>query len=77
MPSRTIVGAQGTGAIACEPMTTKTVPYDVSEQLRTPKERAAYQEAWHIEAPDDMTGIVRALGDIARAQDTVACRSNE
>ena len=58
-------------------MTTKTVPYDVSKQLRTPEERATYLEAWHIEAPDDMTGIVRALGDISRAQDTVACRSNE
>ena len=68
MPSRTIVGAQGTGAIACEPMTTKTVPYDVSEQLRTPEERAAYLEAWFIQAPDDTAGITRALIDIERAQ---------
>lgn len=68
MPSRTIVGAQGTGAIACEPMTTKTVPYNVSEQLRTPEERAAYLEAWLIEAPDDKAGIVRAFRDVSRAQ---------
>jgi probable addiction module antidote protein len=47
---------------------TKTVPYDVSEQLRTPKEIAAYLDAWFAEAPDDATGIARALGDIARAK---------
>lgn len=28
---------------------------------------AAYLEAWLVEAPDDATGIARALGDIARA----------
>ena len=49
-------------------MTTNTVPYDVSEQLRTPEERAAYLEAWFIEAPDDTAGITRALIDIERAQ---------
>jgi probable addiction module antidote protein len=47
---------------------TKTVPYDVSEQLRTPEEMAAYLDAWLEEAPDDATGIARALGDIARAR---------
>ena len=46
---------------------THTVVYDVSKQLRTPKEMAAYLEAWLIEAPDDAAGIARALGDIARA----------
>jgi len=46
---------------------TKTVSYDVSEQLRTPEEMAAYLDAWLVEAPDDATGIARALGDIARA----------
>ena len=44
---------------------TKTVAYDVSEQLRTPEEMAA---AWLGEAPDDAAGIARALGDIARAK---------
>ncbi len=47
---------------------TKTVPYDVAEQLRTPAEMAAYLDAWLAEAPDDVTGIARALGDIARAK---------
>ena len=47
---------------------TKTVPYDVSEQLRTPEEMAAYLDAWLDEAPDDASGIARALGDIARAK---------
>ncbi|HEX2609763.1 MAG TPA: addiction module antidote protein [Gemmatimonadales bacterium] len=47
---------------------TKTVPYDVAEQLRTPEEMAAYLDAWLAEAPDDIPGITRALGDIARAR---------
>ena len=47
---------------------TKTVPYDVAEQLRTPDEMAAYLDAWLAEAPDDATGIARAFGDIARAK---------
>lgn len=47
---------------------TKTVPYDVSKQLRTPEEMAAYLDAWLTEAPDDVAGIARALGDIARAR---------
>ena len=47
---------------------TKTVPYDVAEQLRTPEEMAAYLDAWFVEAPDDAAGIDRALGDIARAK---------
>ena len=46
---------------------TRTVAYDVAKQLRTPKEMAAYLEAWLVEAPDDAVGIARALGDIARA----------
>jgi probable addiction module antidote protein len=46
---------------------TRTVVYDVAKQLRTPKEMAAYLEAWLVEAPDDAAGISRALGDIARA----------
>jgi probable addiction module antidote protein len=47
---------------------TKTIPYDVSQQLRTPEEMAAYLDAWLEEAPDDAAGIARALGDIARAK---------
>lgn len=50
------------------PPKTKTVAYDVSEQLRTPEEMAAYLDAWLMEAPDDAAGIARALGDIARAK---------
>lgn len=47
---------------------TKTVVYDVAEQLRTPEEMAAYLDAWFAEAPEDGAGIARALGDIARAR---------
>ena len=42
--------------------------YDLAEQLRTPREMAAYLDAWLAEAPDDAAGIARALGDIARAK---------
>ncbi|MCA9643488.1 MAG: putative addiction module antidote protein [Myxococcales bacterium] len=42
--------------------------YDVAEHLRTPEEAAAYLDAWLEEAPDDVSGIARALGDIARAK---------
>ncbi len=47
---------------------TKTVPYDVADQLRTPEEMASYLDAWLTEAPDDAAGIARALGDVARAK---------
>lgn len=47
---------------------TKTIPYDVAEQLRTPREMAAYLDAWLSDAPEDAAGIARALGDIARAK---------
>ena len=46
----------------------KTSPYDVAEHLRTPDEMAAYLDAWLEDAPDDVSGIARALGDIARAK---------
>lgn len=46
----------------------KTTAYDVAEHLRTPEEMAAYLDAWLEEAPDDISGIARALGDIARAK---------
>jgi probable addiction module antidote protein len=45
-----------------------TSAYDVAEHLRTPEEMAAYLDAWLDEAPDDVAGIARALGDIARAK---------
>ena len=47
---------------------TRTFPYDVADQLRTRVEMAAYLDAWLVEAPDDVAGIARALGDIARAK---------
>ena len=47
---------------------TKTVRFDVAEQLRTAEEMAAYLDAWLTEAPDNAAGIARALGDIARAK---------
>lgn len=47
---------------------TKTLAYDVAEQLRTPEEMADYLDAWLTEAPEDASGIARALGDIARAK---------
>lgn len=47
---------------------TKTVLYDVAEQLRSPEEMASYLDAWFTEAPDDVAGIIRALGDVARAR---------
>ena len=46
----------------------RTVAYDVAAQLRTPEEMAAYLDAWLAEAPDDIAGIARAIGDIARAK---------
>ncbi len=51
-----------------KPMKTRTMPYDVAQQLRTTEEMAAYLDAWLDEAPDDAAGIARALGDIARAK---------
>lgn len=47
---------------------TRTVAYDVAEQLRTPEEMAAYLDAWLTEAPEDAAGIARALGQVARAK---------
>ena len=47
---------------------TRTTSFDVAEHLRTPEDMAAYLDAWLDEAPDDATGIARALGDIARAK---------
>lgn len=47
---------------------TEIFEYDVAEQLRNPEEMAAYLDAWLTDAPDDVAGITRALGDIARAK---------
>ncbi len=47
---------------------TKLLDYDIAEQLRTPEEMALYLDAWLSDAPDDLPGIARALGDIARAK---------
>ena len=55
-------------AVSSRTRATNTVAYDVSEQLRTPEEMAAYLDAWLEEAPEDATGIARTLGDIARAK---------
>lgn len=46
----------------------KVSAYDVAEHLRTPEEMAAYLDAWLEEASEDISGIARALGDIARAK---------
>ncbi len=47
---------------------TRSTDYDVAQHLRTPQEMAAYLDAWFEDAPDDSSGIARALGDIARAK---------
>ena len=43
-------------------------PFDVAEYLDSPEDMAAYLDAWLTDAPDDVAGISRALGDIARAK---------
>lgn len=47
---------------------TVTVAYDVTENLRTPQEMAAYLDACIEESDGDAAFIAKALGDIARAQ---------
>lgn len=51
-----------------KPIKTRSSVYDVAEHLRTPEEMAAYLDASLDEAPDDVSGNARALGDIARAK---------
>lgn len=46
----------------------KLTPYDVAEHLRTTEEMAAYLDVWLEEYPDDVSGIARAIGDLARAK---------
>ena len=58
--------------IAAKPIATKaktkTVPYDVANDLRTPEEQVAYLNAWLEDFPDDVAGIARAFGDVVRAR---------
>lgn len=54
---------------------TKTLPYDLAEQLRTPEEMAVYLDAWFIEAPEDTAGIARAQSDILTAEGRFILRS--
>ena len=49
-------------------MKTKTTLYDVAEQLRTPGKLVAYLDAWLEDAPDDPTGIARALSVTRKLQ---------
>lgn len=46
---------------------TKTTNHDVTEYLHTPEKRPP-TDAWLEERPEDVAGIARALGDIARAK---------
>ena len=48
--------------------TAKLTRYDLVDHLRTPEEMAAYLDAWFDEFPDDVSGIARAIGNIARAK---------
>ena len=50
------------------PDSVKLSRYDVSDHLRSQKEMAAYLDASLSEFPDDVSGIARAVGDIARAK---------
>lgn len=54
--------------MADTPDKTKTMPYSLVKQLRTPEEMAAYLDAWLAETPVDAPGIARALGDIVRTK---------
>jgi probable addiction module antidote protein len=51
---------------------TKTTRFDVAEHLRTPEEIAAYLEACIEESNGDASFVAKALGDIARAQVSLA-----
>jgi len=55
---------------------TRTVPYDVAEQLRTSEEMAAYLDAWLTEAPEDASGIARAKGMSQVARDAGLSRES-
>jgi probable addiction module antidote protein len=53
---------------AANPEYVKLSQYDVADHLRSPEEMAAYFDTWLDEFPDDVSGILRAVGDIARAK---------
>jgi hypothetical protein len=53
---------------------TKTMPYDVAAQLRTPEEMAAYLDAWLGEASDDAAGIARARRHCSREGHGAGCK---
>ena len=53
---------------------TKTVAYDVAEQLRTPEEMAAYLDAWLTEAPDDIAGA-KGMAQVAKVAGLSWCQA--
>ena len=53
---------------SANPQSVKLSRYDVADHLRSPEEMADYLDAWLDEFPDDVSGIARAVGDIARAK---------
>ena len=53
---------------AANPESVKLSRYDVTDYLSSPEEMAAYLDAWLDESPEDVSGIARAVGDVARAK---------
>ena len=53
---------------AANPESVKLSRYDVTDYLCSPEEMAAYLDAWLDEFPEDVSGIARAVGDVARAK---------
>jgi probable addiction module antidote protein len=45
----------------------ETFPYDVVDYLGTPKDRAEYLDVWLEDFPEDIKGLSKAIGDLARA----------
>lgn len=46
----------------------ETFPYDVADFLRTPEDWAGYLDVWFEESPEDIKGLSKAVGDVARAK---------
>lgn len=46
----------------------RTTLFDVTDYLKTPRDRAAYLEACVDQAPGDVAFLAKALGDVARAR---------
>jgi probable addiction module antidote protein len=57
-------------------MVTETFPYDIAKTFKSQEEMAAYIDLWLEEAPDDSPGIMKALGDVARAQGMTEVANN-